>query len=295
MLERPGDLIPVLPNATSIPWTRRRSQILNFLHRGPVTFQTLVYDTNVGDISALATYFNPDRISERELNLRFGHNPTNGEKHSSGSPPKPNNANDPVVKPRLLLYPDHNLDSNQVKVNRTLNWVLSQDWQWNRFRNQRTIYSWTWDNSSSPSTADWEDWWTTISMFLTPPCQLQSRPSHSRCPQTQWILFWTQFGQIKVLVNLVTGQTEKLDLVLDSWWPESTRTRRCWTPWRCWRLVGTSCGEPGTAAETRPGDQISEQHWQQLSEQDFIMHVIILCYYCKPLTVQNPLTQTLSI
>ena len=49
---------------------RRRSQILNYLHRGPVTFNTLVYDTNVGDISALATYFNPDRISERELNLR---------------------------------------------------------------------------------------------------------------------------------------------------------------------------------------------------------------------------------
>ena len=46
-------------------------QILNFLHRGPVTFSTLVYDTNVGDISALATYFNPDRISERELNLRL--------------------------------------------------------------------------------------------------------------------------------------------------------------------------------------------------------------------------------
>merc|ERR1711972_1168084 len=127
MLERPGDLIPVLPNATSIPWTRRRSQILNFLHRGPVTFQTLVYDTNVGDISALATYFNPDRISERELNLRFGHHPASGEKRASGSPLKPSNANDPVVKPRLLLYPDHNLDSSQVKVNRTLNWVLSQD------------------------------------------------------------------------------------------------------------------------------------------------------------------------
>merc|ERR1712033_9420 len=54
-----------------------------------VTFQTLVYDTNVGDISPLATYFNPDRISERELNLRFGHHPTSGEKHASGSPPKP--------------------------------------------------------------------------------------------------------------------------------------------------------------------------------------------------------------
>jgi len=123
MLERPGDLIPVLPHATSIPWTRRRSQILNFLHRGPVTFQTLVYDTNVGDISALATYFNPDRISERELNLRFGHYPTSGEKHAS--PQK--NGNESIVKPRLLLYPDHNLNSSQVKVQRTLNWVLSQD------------------------------------------------------------------------------------------------------------------------------------------------------------------------
>ena len=116
MLERPGDLIPVLPHATSIPWTRRRSQILNFLHRGPVTFQTLVYDTNVGDISALATYFNPDRISERELNLRFGHYPTSGEKHAS--PQK--NGNESIVKPRLLLYPDHNLNSSQV-LTRLLN------------------------------------------------------------------------------------------------------------------------------------------------------------------------------
>ena len=122
MLERPGDLIPVLPNATSIPWTRRRSQILNFLHRGPVTFGTLVYDTNVGDISALATYFNPDRISERELNLRFGHYPTSGEKHASGSPQ--NTGTDPVVKPRLLLYPDHNLNSSQVRTNLLLSIYL---------------------------------------------------------------------------------------------------------------------------------------------------------------------------
>jgi len=34
------------------------------------------------------------------------------------------------VKPRLLLYPDHNLNPNQVKAQRTLNWVLaSQDGQ----------------------------------------------------------------------------------------------------------------------------------------------------------------------
>jgi len=120
MLERPGDLIPVLPNAVTIPWTRRRSQILNYLHRGPVTFNTLVYDTNVGDISALATYFNPDRISERELNLRFGQYPTSGEKHES---PDKRAGADTAVKPRLLLYPDH----SQEKVQRTYNWVMSQD------------------------------------------------------------------------------------------------------------------------------------------------------------------------
>jgi len=125
MLERPGDLIPVQGNATTIPWTKRRSQILNFLHRGPVTFNTLVYDTNVGDISSLATYFNPDRISERELNLRFGHFPaaSGGEEQES---PQIAGLED-VVKPRLLLYPDHNLNSNQmqVKAQRTLNWVLA--------------------------------------------------------------------------------------------------------------------------------------------------------------------------
>jgi len=128
MLERPGDLIPVQGSATTIPWTKRRSQILNFLHRGPVTFNTLVYDTNVGDISSLATYFNPDRISERELNLRFGHYPaaSGGEEHES--PQKA--GHEDAVKPRLLLYPDHNLNPNQMKAQRTLNWVLaSQDGQ----------------------------------------------------------------------------------------------------------------------------------------------------------------------
>jgi hypothetical protein len=35
-----------------------------------VTFTTLVYDTNVGDISALSTYFNPERVSVKDLNSR---------------------------------------------------------------------------------------------------------------------------------------------------------------------------------------------------------------------------------
>jgi len=111
-------LIPVLPNATSVPWTRRRSQILNFLHRGPVTFSTLVYDTNVGDISALATYFNPERISERELNLRFGHYPATGGDAHQASPAKQCGQGDTaaVVRPRLLLYPDHASAVNQDQV-----------------------------------------------------------------------------------------------------------------------------------------------------------------------------------
>jgi len=112
-------------NATTIPWTKRRSQILNFLHHGPVTFNTLVYDTNVGDISSLATYFNPDRISERELNLRFGHYPAAGGGEEQESPQK--TGLEDAVKPWLLLDPDHNLNPNQmqVKAQRTLNWVLA--------------------------------------------------------------------------------------------------------------------------------------------------------------------------
>ena len=64
-------------------------------------------------IPTLATYFNPDRISERELNLRFGHYPTSGtEKHAS--PRKIGAGGESIVMPRLLLYPDHNLNSSQV-------------------------------------------------------------------------------------------------------------------------------------------------------------------------------------
>lgn len=39
MLEKSGDLIPVKQEAIYIPWTKRKSQVLNFLHRGVVTFQ----------------------------------------------------------------------------------------------------------------------------------------------------------------------------------------------------------------------------------------------------------------
>jgi len=119
MLLTQGDLIPVEPQATSIPWTKRKSQILNFLHRGKVDFSTLVYDTNVGDISAISTYFNPERVSVQDLNTKFGQHPS--------SNPEKDEKKDGVDgrKPRLLLYPEHN--QNNSKAQRTLTWVMSHN------------------------------------------------------------------------------------------------------------------------------------------------------------------------
>lgn len=45
---------------------------MNFLHRGSVNFDTMVYDTNVGDISPLSTYFNPQKWTIGDLNEKFG-------------------------------------------------------------------------------------------------------------------------------------------------------------------------------------------------------------------------------
>ena len=72
MLLESGDLIPVLSHAVEIPWTKRKNQIMAFLYRGRVTFQTMVYDSNVGDISPLSTYFNPRKWTVEDLNQRFG-------------------------------------------------------------------------------------------------------------------------------------------------------------------------------------------------------------------------------
>ena len=71
MLNRPGDLIPVTDEAKLMTWSNRSSKIVEFLHRGPVTFSTLVYDTNVGDIATIASYFNPEMVSLEELNSKY--------------------------------------------------------------------------------------------------------------------------------------------------------------------------------------------------------------------------------
>ena len=63
-----GELIPVLPGIQHIQFSQRRSQVLHFLHCGQVTFDTLVYDTNVEDISTLEMYYNPHHFSLWKLN-----------------------------------------------------------------------------------------------------------------------------------------------------------------------------------------------------------------------------------
>jgi len=132
MLEKPGDLIPVTVEATKIPWTKRRVQILDYLHRGPVTFSTLVYDTNVGDISSLSSYFNPQRVSVHDLNTKIG----SFSSSASARVETRKIGNENVVMPRLLLYSGHPeeplrdqqcLESDiHVSNSRTRNWVFNQ-------------------------------------------------------------------------------------------------------------------------------------------------------------------------
>ena len=96
MLNRPGDLIPVTEEARLMTWSNRSSKIVEYLHRGPVSFSTLVYDTNVGDIATIASYFNPEMVSLQELNNKYTQRfSKTGEQGQE----------DEVQVPRLLINP----------------------------------------------------------------------------------------------------------------------------------------------------------------------------------------------
>ena len=99
MLNRPGDLIPVTAEAAKLmTWSNRSSKIVEYLHRGPVSFSTLVYDTNVGDIATIASYFNPEMVSLEELNNKYAQrlSKTGGEEQKEV---------EEVQVPRLLVNP----------------------------------------------------------------------------------------------------------------------------------------------------------------------------------------------
>ena len=100
MLNRPGDLIPVTAEAAKLmTWSNRSSKIVEYLHRGPVSFSTLVYDTNVGDIATIASYFNPEMVSLEELNNKYAQRLS---KTGGGEEQK---EVEEVQVPRLLVYP----------------------------------------------------------------------------------------------------------------------------------------------------------------------------------------------
>lgn len=116
MLLESGDLIPVLSHAVEIPWTKRKNQIMAFLYRGKVTFQTMVYDSNVGDISPLSTYFNPRKWTVEDLNQRFGQVYDDENYQPSGFIPlsttltvssDSNENKSSALTPRLILFAEH--------------------------------------------------------------------------------------------------------------------------------------------------------------------------------------------
>ena len=111
MLNRSGDLIPVTEEAKEMKWTNRSSNIVNFLHHGPVSFSTLVYDTKVGDIATVASYFNPAMVTVEELNTKYtkrmGKIEDVDTKYTwrSYDDEEVQDRDDKVQAPKLLIYP----------------------------------------------------------------------------------------------------------------------------------------------------------------------------------------------
>jgi len=73
-------------------------------------FQTYVYDTNVGDVSKLSSYFNPERWTITDLNCKFGIQPQDNRPSdtSTGQMTELQSAGDAKVNslvPKLLIYP----------------------------------------------------------------------------------------------------------------------------------------------------------------------------------------------
>ena len=111
MLNRSGDLIPVTEEAKEMKWTNRSSNIVNFLHHGPVSFSTLVYDTKVGDIATVASYFNPAMVTVEELNTKYTKRMDKIEEVDtkytwrSYDVDEVQDHDDKVQAPKLLIYP----------------------------------------------------------------------------------------------------------------------------------------------------------------------------------------------
>jgi len=126
-LKKAGDLIPVVSEFKSISsGARRRAQFMNFIHRGLVTYSTLVYDRNIGDVMALVNYFHPEFFTEQELNDRFGLFPNSDGKHDLLK----KDGDDSMV-PRILIFPEdtHNVSQTPIQRPQSRESEGSPDWR----------------------------------------------------------------------------------------------------------------------------------------------------------------------
>jgi len=64
-------LVPVKPELCQLPINQMRAQFMQFIHLGPVNFDTLVFHTGTGEIHKLGFYFNEHIVSIVVLNSMF--------------------------------------------------------------------------------------------------------------------------------------------------------------------------------------------------------------------------------
>lgn len=122
-------------------WVRNRNAAKKYLiDSASIVLQTFVYDTNVGDVSRLASYFNQERWTVHDLNNRFGIQPQDNKPNdceltdsdslsliapslssvSSSSSVGATDAKVSSLVPKLLIYPERapeSLSSSSSSVN----------------------------------------------------------------------------------------------------------------------------------------------------------------------------------
>ena len=72
-------LVPVKLELSQLPSNQIKGQLMNFVHLGPVNFETLVFHTGSGELHKLGFYFNEHIMSIVVLNAMFN-NSSNGDK-----------------------------------------------------------------------------------------------------------------------------------------------------------------------------------------------------------------------
>ena len=72
-------LVPVKQEVCQLPSNQVRIQFMQFVHLGPVNFETLVFHTGTGEIHKLGFYFNEHIVSLVVLNAMFN-NRSKGER-----------------------------------------------------------------------------------------------------------------------------------------------------------------------------------------------------------------------